>query len=156
MLKHTLMLTVALCVASPASAQMMGGRTGPMVGGAMRGADCPMMGMTTAGQESRIDQRLAAIKSQLAIKPEQEAAWAAYAAAAKKSAEATQAAQKSMMPMMQAKTPIERIDGHIAAVEQRGALLKAMKPAMTALYDALSAEQKTKANAVLSGRGCMM
>jgi LTXXQ motif family protein len=154
--KPAMFLALALCAASPASAQMMGGRNGPMMGGAMRDADCPMMGMMAMGQENRIDQRLAALKAQIAIKPEQDTAWNAYASAAKKNAEGMQATHKSMMSGMQAKTPLERIDAHITAVEARGTLLKAMKPAMAALYEALSAEQKTKANTMLSGKGCMM
>jgi hypothetical protein len=140
--KHAMFFAIALCAASPASAQMMGGRNGPMMGGAMHDADCPMMGMMTMGQESRIDQRLGALKTQLAIKPEQ--------------AEGMQDKHKSMMAGMQAKTPLERIDAHITAVEARGTLLKAMKPAMAALYETLNADQKTKANALLSGKGCMM
>lgn len=122
----------------------------------MHDADCPMMGMMTMGQESRIDQRLGAIKTQLAIKPEQDAAWTAYANAAKKKAEGMQGTHKSMMAGMQAKTPLERIHAHITAVEARGTLLKAMKPAMAALYETLSAEQMTKANALPSGKGCLM
>ena len=156
MKKHAMLLAIALCAASPTSAQMMGGRNGPMMGGAMYDADCPMMGMMTMGQESRIDQRLGALKTQLAIKPEQDAAWTAYASAAKKNAEGMQDKHKSMMAGMQAKTPLERIDAHITAVEARGTLLKAMKPAMAALYESLTAEQKTKANTLLSGKGCMM
>jgi hypothetical protein len=41
------------------------------------------------------------------------------------------------------------MDGRLAA-------LKEMKPALTALYDALSDEQKKKADDLLTGMGCMM
>lgn len=155
MIRCTAVFAAAVMWTSPVSAQMFG-RGGPMMGGAMRDADCPMMGMMMSGQEKRVDERLNAIKTRLAIKPEQEAAWTAYTAAVRKNAESMQSAHQAMRPSMQGKTPIERIDGHLAAVETQATLLKSMKPVVIALYDSLSAEQKTKANALLAGKGCMM
>jgi hypothetical protein len=146
-------------VASPTavSAQMGGGRGGmAMMGRGMMNQDCPMMGMMPAGQEARLEQRLNSLKTQLAIKPEQEAAWTAYVAAAKKTAEGAQGVHQTMRQSMGAKSPVERIDSHLTAIEGHANLLRIMKPALATLYDALSAEQKVKANAVLGGRGCMM
>jgi LTXXQ motif family protein len=156
MTKRMLIIAVAASLAATSGALAQMGRGGPMMGGGMMKQDCPMMGMMMPGQEGRLDQRLGALKTQLAIKPEQEAAWTAYVAAVKKNAEGMQGVHQTMRQSMQAKTPVERLDGHLAAVEGRANMLKTMKTALTPLYDALSAEQKTKANTVLGGQGCMM
>ena len=147
-------LLIAAC-SNPAFAQMGMGRGGPMMGGMMGNADCPMMGMMMNGQEQRLEQRLDGLKKQLAITAAQETAWTAYAAAVKKNAEGMQGAHQTMRQAMAAKTPVERMDGHITAMDGRANLMKALKPALATLYDALTAEQKTKANGVLAGRGCM-
>ena len=64
--------------------------------------------------------------------------------------------QKSMMSMMDAKSPVERIDARIAMMEKRTEVLKDIKPALAALYGGLSADQKKKADQLLTGMGCMM
>ena len=51
-----------------------------------------------------------------------------------------------MVKVMEAKTPVERLDAHIAAMDGRLASLKEVKPALAALYGALSDEQKKKAD----------
>ena len=51
---------------------------------------------------------------------------------------------------------IERIDAHIAAMESRVAALNELKPPLAKLYNALSDEQKKKADELLTGMGCMM
>ena len=118
--------------------------------------DCPMMGMMMPGREARIDERLSKLKQKLGITPAQEPAWMAYMAAARKNVEAHQGMHQAMMQAMQSKTPLERLDGQITAVESHAALLKSIKPALAALYDVLNADQKVTANAALTGRGCMM
>jgi hypothetical protein len=156
--KLTPILTAALLLASasyPADAQMGMGRGGPMKGGMMDNADCPMMGMMMNGQEQRLDQRLDGLKKQLGITTAQDAAWTAYAAAVKKNAEGMQGAHQTMRQGMTAKTPVERLDGHIAAMDGRANLMKALKPALMNLYESLTADQKAKANSALAGRGCM-
>ena len=82
--------------------------------------------------------------------------WEAYAAALKKNLQAMQAMRQTMMKVMEAKTPTERLDAHIAAMDGRLASLKEVKPALAALYAALSDEQKKKADQILTGMGCMM
>ena len=52
--------------------------------------------------------------------------------------------------------PVERIDARIAAMEKRTQALKEIKPALAALYDSLSTEQKGKADQILTEMGCMM
>ena len=150
----------AIFATDPALAQMgMGpGRANvPMMGGrGMMSPDCPMMGMMMSGQETRLDQRLGVLKTELGISAAQETAWSAYATVVKKNAEVIRGKQQAMMQAMAMKSPVERLDGHIAAVEEHAKLLKAMKPALTTLYENLSAAQKVKADAVLTARGCMM
>jgi hypothetical protein len=41
-------------------------------------------------------------------------------------------------------------------MDTRHAALKELKPALQSLYGALSAEQKKKADEILTGMGCMM
>ena len=61
-----------------------------------------------------------------------------------------------MLKTMEAKSPVERLDSHIAAMEGRVAVLKEVKPALDALYIALIDDQKKKADQLLTGMGCMM
>ena len=61
-----------------------------------------------------------------------------------------------MMGMMQGASPVERLDRNITAMEGRLQALKEVKPALAALYSALSDDQKKKADGLLTGMGCMM
>ena len=126
----------------------------PMMHG-MMGQDCPMTGMMAPGREARLDARLAAQKSQNGINTAQDGVWGTYTAAVKQSV-ADMSSMQQMMPSMQAKTPVERLDSHIAAIESRAGHLKIIKSALAELFDALTPEQKTKATAVLAARGCGM
>jgi hypothetical protein len=133
---------------------MMGDMMGP--GGMMDmiGRGCPMMagGDAPAFAEGRI----AFLKAELAITDAQKAAWEPYAAAVKKNLQGMPAMRQAMMKVMEAKTPVERLDARIAAMDGHLASLKDAKPALAALYAALSADQKTKADQILTGMGCMM
>jgi hypothetical protein len=134
---------------------MIGGQgmMGMMRGRGMMGMmeSCPMMG-GTAHSEGRI----AFLKAELAITDQQKGVWEAYAAAIKKNLEGMQGMRATMMKVMQAKSPVERLDAHIAAMEGRLGALKELKPALANLYSALSEEQKKKADELLTGMGCMM
>jgi len=57
---------------------------------------------------------------------------------------------------MQAKSPVERLDAHLAAMENRITVLRELKPSLADLYAALSEDQKKKADQLLTGMGCMM
>lgn len=63
---------------------------------------------------------------------------------------------QTMKTVFEAKTPVDRLDAQIAVMDSRLAKLKEIKPALAKLYAALSAEQKKKADEVLTGMGCMM
>ncbi len=80
----------------------------------------------------------------------------AYAAALRKNLEGMQSMHKSMMSATQAANPVERLDRHISAMDSRLQSLKEVKPALAALYAALSEDQKKKADDLLTGMGCMM
>jgi hypothetical protein len=159
-----------LATGTPLTAQQpgMGMRDMPMGRGMMgdmpmrRGmmgmmGDCPMMGMMMGDETSPFAEgRIAFLKAELAISDAQKAAWEAYAAALKKNLQGMQAMRQTMMNVMDAKTPVERLDAHIAAMDGRLGSLKEVKPALAALYVALSEEQKKKADQILTGMGCMM
>ncbi len=149
-----------LTTATPSSAQQPGmGIDGmPMGRGMMRVmGDCPMMGMMMGADTSTFAEgRIAFLKAELAITDAQKAAWEAYAGALKKNLQAMQAMRQTMMKVMEAKTPTERLEAHIAAMDGRLASLKEVKPALAALYAALGDEQKKKADQILTGMSCMM
>ena len=64
--------------------------------------------------------------------------------------------QQAMKAVFEAKTPADRLDAQIAAMDSRLTALKDIKPALAKLYDALSADQKKKADELLTGMGCIM
>ena len=145
-----------LATAMPSTAQQpgMGMRDMPM-GRGMMGMmnDCPMMGGDTS---TFTEGRIAFLKAELAITDAQKSVWDAYAAALQKNLQGMQAMRQTMMKVMEAKTPVERLDAHVTVMDSRLASLKEVKPALTALYAALSTEQKKKADQILTGMGCMM
>ena len=156
-------LVVALgLLAGAAIAQRMGPgmmEPGPMMGpggsGMMGMMGCPMMGRDSA-TASFAEGRIAFLKAELAITDAQKDAWEAYAAALKRNLESMQGMGQAMHAMADAKTPVERLDARIGMMDTRLAALKELKPALQGLYGALSAEQKKKADEVLTGMGCMM
>ena len=125
------------------------GRMMGMMGG------CPMMGAN--GQPSSfIDGRVAFLKAELAITDAQKGVWEAYADATKRNLEGMQGMRQTMKTVFEAKNPVERLDAHLAAMESRINVLKDVRPALAKLYEALSTEQKKKADDILTGMGCMM
>ena len=149
-----------LAVVTSSSAQQpgMGMRDMPMGRGMMgMTGDCPMMGMMMGGDISTFAEgRVAFLKAELAITDPQKTVWATYAAALKKNLQGMQAMRQTMMKVMEARTPVERLDAHISVMDGRLAALKDVKPPLAALYAALTAEQQKKADQVLTGMGCMM
>jgi hypothetical protein len=156
-----------LALGAPLRAQQsgMGMRDMPMGPGTMMApgmmgmmrmmGDCPMMVMG-ADRSTFAEGRIAFLKAELAITEAQKSVWDTYAAALKKNLQGMQAMRQTMVKVMEAKTPVERLDAHIAAMEGRVASLKEVKPALSALYGALTDEQKKKADEILTGMGCMM
>lgn len=139
---------------------------GPGRGGGMRGmmgmmggdGGCPMMDMMMGGGDMPMYRkgRIAFLKAELAITDAQAKVWDAYAEALKKNMQNMQDVHKTMMEAGSAKTPVERLDAHIAAMQGRLQALMDVRPALVALYDALSDDQKKTANDLMTGVGCMM
>ena len=118
---------------------MMG--MGPMMG--MRGMmGGPMMG----GPGRHIEGRLAFLKTELAITPEQEALWSAFADALRSSAASMQAMHETMMADGPPATPPEHMQRHAEMMAAHLAALEQVREAATPLYDALSPEQKETAD----------
>jgi len=131
-------------------------RTTPGYGPGMMGG-CAMMGMTTDGQALTFAEgRIAFLKTELGITEAQKTAWDAYADATKRNLQNMQGMWQSMTAAFEAKTPVERLDAHMAAMDGRLAALKEVKPALANLYATLSDNQKKKADEILTGIGCMM
>jgi len=96
------------------------------------------------------EARTAKLKTELGITKAQMGVWNAYAEALK-----AQPAKKIGMGMMGAKTKgtaLEKMDARIKRTEAKLAGMKAMKPATEALYNALSDDQKKKADKLLGKR----
>ncbi len=130
---------------------MMGNYGPRMMGG------CPMMGSTTDGQVSTFAEgRVAFLKAELGITDAQKSEWDAYAATIKSNLQNMQGMWQTMKTVFDGKTPADRLDAQIAAMDSRLAALKEIKPVLAKLYAALSDEQKKKADDLLTGIGCMM
>ncbi len=152
----------AVAQAAPAQEMPQGGMMGDrdmmgrMMGGMMQGrgmmgmGNCPMMG---GSNPSYAEGRIAFLKAELSITDQQKEAWDAYSAAVKKNLAGMQSMRETMMTMMQAKSPVDRLDAHIAAMESRVATLKELKSPLSNLYAALSDDQKKKADDLLTGMG---
>lgn len=136
----------------PGYGRGMMGNYGPgMMGG------CPMMGTTTDGKVSTFAEgRIAFLKAELGITDAQKSEWDAYAEKIKGNLQNMQGMWQTMKTVFDAKTPADRLDAQIAAMDSRLAALKEIKPALAKLYAALSDEQKKKADEVLTAMGCMM
>lgn len=138
---------------------MMGPGYGPGrgYGWGMMGGGCGMMGSTSDGRaETFVNGRIAFLKAELGITDAQKAAWDGYADALKRNLQSMQGMWQTMQAVFEAKTPVERLDARVTAMEGRLAALKEVKPALAALYAALSEDQKKKADELLTGMGCMM
>jgi hypothetical protein len=144
---------------------MMGGYAmGPGYGYGMMGnyglglmGGCQMMGATIDGKiVTFAEGRIAFLRAELGITDAQKSVWEAYAATIKGNLQSMQGMWQITKTVFEAKTPADRLDVQIAAMESRLATLKEVKPALEKLYAALSDEQKKKADEVLMGMGCMM
>lgn len=143
----------------PSGGMMGPGMMGPgMMERMMGNGQADMMAgcQMASGGGIHTEGRIAFLRAELGITDPQKAIWEAYAAQIKKNLQSMQDMQKMMASMMDAQTPLERIDARIAVMDKRTQALKEIKPALAALYAALSTEQKAKADQILTGMGCMM
>lgn len=135
---------------------MMGGH-GQMMPGTMGGRDCPMMGMMQRGgaDPMHIEGRLAFLVAEFGITDAQKEAWTTYAAALRKNLEGMRSMHVDMMKAMETGNPVDRLNARISAMESRLNALREMKPALEQFYATLTADQKAKADQLLTGMGCM-
>jgi hypothetical protein len=120
---------------------------------------CPLMGMGKGGQghsSAFVEGRIAFVKAELAITDAQKGAWDGYADAIKRNLHSMQDMAYTMRTVLEAKTPVERLDAHLAAMEGRIKALQDVKPTLVKLYEELTAEQKRKADEILTAMGCMI
>ena len=136
----------------------MMGQNGEMMGqggqGMMGGMGAGMM----TGQEdlkAMVEGRLAYVKTALSITEEQATAWKAYEEAARADVQSMQTVHQAMMTAMQSGSAIDRMQTHITMMQARLDALKVLEPAAETLYQALTPEQKKKADTLL-GIGGMM
>ncbi len=137
----------------PMMDKMMGCGMMPMMGmqagqQGMMGADMrhPMMGMMITHSEGFF----AFLKAELGITDAQNTVWTAYAAQLKPLVKKHQDAMQ-MTPDAGAKPRnwIERLTDSEAILSEHLETMKKIRPAATALYTALTPEQKTKADALM-------
>jgi len=100
--------------------------------------------------------RIAFLKTELAIKDTQKAAWESYAEALRGNFESLHEMQQTMKAGASKTTPLDRLDTHLKAVQGRLKELEAVKGPLAALYDVLTADQRKKADRILTHMGCMM
>lgn len=140
---------------SPPGGYAAGGMMGMMGMMNMMGG-CPMMTGSTGSIATFADGRIAFLKAELAITDSQKSVWDAYAEAIKRNMQGMQGMAQIMTKMFDAKSPVERLDSQISAMDGRVIALKEIKPALDKLYSALTPDQKKKADELLTGMGCMM
>lgn len=131
-------------------------RVGPMRG--MMNADCPMMGGMMRGEDmpSFAEGRVAFLQAELAITAAQKQLWDAYAGALRANLQSMHDVRQAMKGRGSDMNPVERLDMHLTAMEARVKALQAIKPPLAALYDALTPDQKKRADELLTSMGCMM
>ena len=145
--------------------EMMGQGGQGMMGGGMMGEGMMGPGMMSGmgagmmmGQEdlkAMVEGRLAYVKTALSITEEQATAWKAYEDAARADVQSMQTVHQAMMTAMQSGSAIDRMQTHITMMQARLDALKALKPAAETLYQALTPEQKKKADTLLGMSGMM-
>jgi hypothetical protein len=134
----------------------------PMMGPGMHGMMGQGMGPRMMGPGMMMDSgpmvegRLAYLKAELGITDKETEAWDGYASAVKSRAAGMRDMHAAMVKTMQTGNAVDRIRAHADAMQSMADSMKALIPATEALYGALSAEQKGKADQLLGSGCCMM
>lgn len=131
-------------------------QSGPMLG-RMEG-DCPMMGAKMYGEDvpSYSEGRIAFLRTELSIKDSQKNVWEAYAEALRGNFQSLHDMHQAMKSTTSKMTPVERLDAHLKVVQERVKALAAVEGPLAALYEALTVDQRKKADRLLTQMGCMM
>ena len=135
----------------------MMGRDWPAGPRGMMGMGCPMFGFGYDDEATGFTEgRIAFIKAELGITDAQKAVWDGYAQTLKTNFVSMQGMHQQMRTLFEAKSPVERLDARIAAMDGRLNALKEMKPALAKLYEGLDSKHREKADELLTVVGCMM
>ncbi len=127
---------------------MMGNYGPGMMGG------CSIMGITTDGQVPTFaEERIAFLKAERGITDAQKSVWDEYAETIKGNLQNMQGMWQTKKTVFEAKTPADRLDAQIAAMDSRLAALKESKPALAKLYAALSARAEEEGGRAAHGHG---
>jgi LTXXQ motif family protein len=131
---------------------------GMMGHGMMCGMRGKRGGSVCGRMTAHVDGRLAFLKTELKITPEQESVWNDYAAAVKDNAKTIGERCTAMMAQGDDKTPglPERLDAQEQFMTARLDALRAVAKALKPLYAALSDEQKQLADQFIKSSSGMM
>jgi hypothetical protein len=141
---------------------MMGPGYGSGMGPGMMGSGYGMgPGMMGRGggpgqREGYVEGRIAFLKTELKITPEQAKLWDAYADALRASAKTMAGMHAAMTTIMTATNLPERLDAVESVMTERLDAFKKAKAAALPLYAALSAEQKATADDLMPAMGMGM
>jgi hypothetical protein len=119
----------------------------------------PMMGYgTTAGDvNTYADTRATYLKAQLGITEGQATVWNGYVSAFRAHLTAMQQHQQGMLTSMTAgTTSAQRAEALVASMDACHKAMKDLKTAYVALYQALTPDQKQRADAIFAGMNWMM
>jgi hypothetical protein len=111
-----------------------------------------MRGRMGGSPEARVEGRLAFLKTELGITPAQEPAWEAFAATVRAQTEGMAERKRGPRGEGAAQTAPERIDRHLAHMEERLERMQVIAAAAKDLYAQLGDEQKAKADQLLTRR----
>jgi hypothetical protein len=129
----------------------------PRGGGVMIGRSCPVTRMMTGMNTPAFGEgRIAFLKAELGVTEAQTAVWNAYAEALKRNFENMKSMRQTLAASLEGRTPVDRLDAHVAAMESRLEALKKLKPSLKTFYETLSPEQRRTANTILTGMACMI
>lgn len=133
------------------------GRMGAGPGRGMMGGGGMMhhRGYDADKADDLLEERLAELKKELEIGDKQEKAWKDYAEAVEDRFTTMQGMHQAMHNAMFEGNAIERMEVRIGMMENMLESMKAIVPAVKALYAVLPEDKKSKADSLLGGCGMM-
>ena len=99
--------------------------------------------------QAKVEGRLAYAKTLLGITDSEAAAWKAYEDVSRTNVQSIRAAQQAMIDAERTGSAIDRMHAQTAMVQARLDAMKALQPATEALYNALTPDQRERADVVL-------
>jgi hypothetical protein len=106
-----------------------------------------------AGGEAAVDQRIQTLKTQLAITPQQEAAWAAFAQRMRDNAALTQRLAQQRGTAIASLNAVDNMRSYARSMHEYAADADRMTTAFESLYAVLSPAQKQAADTLLRQQG---